>query len=49
MWISLAADEGFEPSKKLLATISAKMTPEQIAEAKAKAKVWTKAQENLNQ
>jgi hypothetical protein len=35
---SLAADAGFEPSKELLATVSEKMTPEQIAEAKEKLK-----------
>jgi len=46
MWVSLAADTGFEPSKKLLATVSEKMTPEQIAEAKEKAQAWTKPAKN---
>jgi len=49
MWVSLAADAGFEPSKGLLGTVSEKMTPEQIAEAKEKAQVWTKAHDNLTQ
>ena len=46
VWVSLAADTGFEPSKKLLATVSEKMTPEQIAEAKEKAQAWTKPAKN---
>jgi TPR repeat protein len=43
MWTSLAANAGTESSKKLLATIGEKMTPEQIAEAKQKAQDWTRA------
>ncbi len=43
MWLSLAADAGFEPSKKLLPTVAEKMTPEQIAGGKQKAQDWTKA------
>ncbi len=43
MWLSLAADAGFEPSKKLLPTVSEKMTPEQIDEGKRKAQDWSKA------
>ena len=43
MWLSLAADTGFEPSKKLLPTVIEKMTPEQIAEGKQKAQDWSKA------
>jgi TPR repeat protein len=42
MWISLAADTGFEPSKKLMATVAEKMTPEQIAGAKRQAKTGSK-------
>lgn len=44
MWATLAAEAGFEPSKKLLLTLSEKMTPEQIAEASQKVRDWTKAQ-----
>jgi hypothetical protein len=43
MWVSLAADAGFEPSKELLPTVAEKMTPGQIAEAKRKAQSWSKA------
>jgi TPR repeat protein len=43
MWLSLAADAGFEPSKKLLPTAMQEMTPEQIAEGKQKAEDWAKA------
>jgi hypothetical protein len=42
MWISLAADAGFEPSKKLLPTLTEKMTREQVGQAKEKAQDWTK-------
>jgi hypothetical protein len=49
MWVSLAAEAGFEPSKKLLATVDEKMTPEQIADARERAQVWTKAHEKLTQ
>jgi TPR repeat protein len=43
MWLNLAADAGFEPSKKLLATVAEKMAPEQISEGKQKAQDWIKA------
>jgi uncharacterized protein len=43
MWLSLAADAGYEHSQKLLPTVAQKMAPEQIAEAKQKAQEWTKA------
>ena len=43
MWVSLAADAGFEPSRKLLQKIGEGMTPDQISEAKQKAQDWTKA------
>lgn len=46
MWVSLAVDAGFEPSKKLLATLTEKMTQEQIAAAKQRAQDWTKAHES---
>lgn len=49
MWLSLAADAGFGPSKKLVVTVGEKMTPEQISEAKGKAHVWSKAHEKLTQ
>lgn len=46
MWISLAADQGFELSKKTLPAVAEKMTPQQITEAKQKAEDWTKAHQN---
>jgi uncharacterized protein len=46
MWISLAAGEGLELSKKTLPAVAEKMTPQQIAEAKQKAEDWTKAHQN---
>jgi hypothetical protein len=35
--------------KNLSEILTAKMTPEQIAEAKEKVQIWTKAHENLTQ
>jgi TPR repeat protein len=46
-WISLSADGGFEPSKKLLVTVGEKMTPEQIAEARERAQAWSRTHEKL--
>ncbi len=43
MWLSLAADGGYEHSKKLLPTVTERMSAEQIAEAKQKAQEWSKA------
>ncbi len=40
MWISLAADSGFQPAQKLLPTVSQSLTAEQIADAKLKAQKW---------
>ena len=43
MWISLAADAGFEPSQMFLPTLVQKMTPDQVALGKKKAEEWKKA------
>lgn len=43
MWLSMAADGGFEASKKLLPTVAQEMTVEQVTQAKQKAQDWTQA------
>jgi TPR repeat protein len=42
MWVNLAAGTGFEPSKKLLQTISEKMSAQEVDAAKAKTEAWVK-------
>jgi len=42
MWLSIAADRNFEPSKKLLPTLAEKLTPEQIVETQKLAADWKK-------
>ena len=41
-WYSLAAEGGSEPAKINMATLADRMTPEQIADAKAQAQEWKK-------
>jgi len=41
-WYSLAAEGGSDPAKTNMETLAARMTPEQIADAKAQAQEWKK-------
>jgi len=40
MWVTLSAEQGYEPAKELLETLQKEMTPAQVAEAQRLAREW---------
>jgi len=40
MWVSIAASNGFDKTKRMLDELAAKMTPQQIQEAKTLSDQW---------
>jgi len=40
MWVTLSAEQEYEPAKELLETLQKEMTPAQVAEAQRLAREW---------